>query len=63
MRYLKKTTVVHRFKRDLLSEADGIDDLGLLEMWLHYLLLLSEMKEITKHQAKTWKYPTKKELN
>ena len=62
MRHLKKTTVVHRFKRDLLSEAGGIDDLGLLEMWLMYLHVLSESKDITKHQAKTWKYPTKKEL-
>jgi hypothetical protein len=62
MRYLKKTTVVHRFKRDLLSEAEGIDELGLLEMWMMYLHVLIETKEISKHQGKTWKYPTKKEL-
>lgn len=62
MRYLKKITVVHRFKRDVLSDAENIDEIGRLELWLMYLHALGISKEISKHQARTWKYPTTKEL-
>jgi hypothetical protein len=59
MRYLKKLTVAHRFKRDVLSQDAELDELEKLELWLLYLNMLATTKEISRNQAKTWTYPTK----
>ncbi len=60
-KYLKKQTVIYRFKLNILTEPDnaGASQLEKEELWLMYLLSLAEAGKITAKNAATWKYPHK----
>lgn len=60
-KYLKKITVSARFKTQILTQDKfkGLDDDELYDVWRIYLKALADTRQISIHQAKTWKYPEK----
>lgn len=58
-KYLKKITVSARFQTQILSQEKfkGLSDEDNEELWRTYLNALAATRQISKHQAKTWKYP------
>jgi hypothetical protein len=60
-KYLKKITVSARFFTQILTKEEfkGLSDEENKELWRAYLISLASTKQISNHQAKTWKYPDK----
>jgi hypothetical protein len=60
-KYLKKHTVIYRFKFDVLEQNQNmsLDNVEKQELWEIYLYSMMKNNFISPHQAKTWKYPTK----
>jgi len=60
-KYLKKITVSARFKTQILTQDKfkDLDDDQYDELWRVYLKALGDTNQISKYQAKTWKYPNK----
>ena len=60
-KYLKKLTVSARFQTQILvkPETKLMSKEELEKLWRAYLSALSSTKQISKHQAKSWKYPNK----
>jgi hypothetical protein len=60
-RYLKKVNVVYRFKLRVLTldEYEDLNEDERRELWKAYLDSLYRTNQISKHQARTWKYPSK----
>jgi hypothetical protein len=60
-RYLKKVNVVYRFKLRVLTldEYEDLNEDERRDLWKVYLDSLYRTNQISKHQARTWKYPSK----
>ena len=58
-RYLKKLTASARFFTQILSQEKfkGLSDEENELVWRKYLEALAATNQISKHQAKTWRYP------
>lgn len=59
-KYLKKLTVIYRFKLEILADDEhkDLDEAGKHQLWEIYLESLMESRMISPYQAATWKYPT-----
>jgi len=59
-KYLKKETVAHRFKLEMLNKADPsiLDTEMKSKLWVLYLEILYSEGKINKKAAETWKYPS-----
>lgn len=64
-RYLKKVTVSARFITQILSQKEFKEETDkdyLESVWRTFLSAYAKTNQISKHQAKTWKYPDKNKL-
>ena len=64
-KYLKKVTVSARFITQILTQEqfkDETDQDYLESVWRTFLNAYANTKQISKYQAKTWKYPDKNKL-
>lgn len=60
-KYLKKITVSARFQTQILTQEKykDLDEESNELLWRTYLKALASTNQISKYQAKTWKYPNK----
>lgn len=58
-KYLNKINVTYRFKLEILKQYNlkDISQEDREELWGDYLKALASVREISRHQARTWKYP------
>lgn len=59
-KYLKKINATYRFKLRVLTadEFKDLDEDGKHNLWRIYLNSLYKTNQISKHQSRTWTYPT-----
>jgi hypothetical protein len=60
-KYLNKITAAARFNTQILSKPEHkeLNNETVTDLWRIYLISLAASKQISQHQANTWKYPGK----
>lgn len=60
-KYYNKETVTYKFKLEILSKDEyaTVNNEQKKILWEIFLITLKDIKKISAHQAKTWKYPEK----